>query len=72
MIEELGRSSMSVEFSSFEAKREPGKQIFACRIRTYIKGEGFKEYGKGYGDDPMSAFNKAYNNMNQTEGAYRD
>lgn len=64
-IEELTRSGMIIEFSSFESTREVGKVVFSCKIKSYTKGQGFQEHSKGYGDDLFVAFNQAYNRLNQ-------
>jgi len=64
-IDELTRSGMMVEFSSFESTRDVGKQVFSCKIKSYSKYDGFKEHAKGYGDNVGEAFDKAYNKLNQ-------
>lgn len=68
-IEELIRSDMMVEFGGFESEKTQ-EFVFSCKIKSFSKyGGGVTEHGKGYGDDPMSAFSKAYQKLN--EGNYR-
>lgn len=63
-MEELTSSGMNIDFGSFESKREVGKRVFFCKIKSWSEHGGFQEHAKGYGDTLIDAFNKTYNNLN--------
>jgi len=63
-IEELTKSGMTVELSSFTGDK--GDQVYSCKIKSWDKyARTMNEHGKGYGSSAVLAFSKAYERLNK-------